>query len=339
MKRALVTLLAVALLVGGLSLGAQAKEKDTLPVLRRKLLEAQDAEAIDKALHALALKIGQPAFFADHGAFADWLGTVPDGRADHTLVRRHRGWALVRAKRGDEAIPHLELALKDNPSDGLTRAWLADGLRQGKRFMEAAEMLAAAVRCGAKGTYVDDTIVSIIFKFRAEKISGHADDLPEYVLAAHHYLRVKPDPKIDHMVARALLDDFKVFEQPDRTRGKSWALTASLHALAATKATEPLAGLGQLVYDAAKALEYLDTETGGNTLRFDLLAAAYKIGADRTGGPNRSPDVVVWLAEGAAKEGRFELAHRLVQERLEISDSPRARRLLAKLPPDLGSDG
>lgn len=334
-------LLGLVLCVGAVLLGAALSSEagDTLPDLRRDLLNAQDAEQMGKALHALTLKIGTSGFFADHGAFADWLGGLPDGRPNHPLVKRHRGWALVMAKRGDEGVPHLEEALKNDPSDGLTRAWLADALRQGKRFMEAATMLTSAVQCGQSGKYVDDMIASIIFSFRREKLSGHADDLPEYVLAARTYLGVKPDPRIHQLTARLLLDDFATFEKPDRTRGKSWARAAGELALTGITTARALSGgEAKLAYDAARALEVLDRETQGKTLRFDLLATAYRLSIDPNGGPNARPDVVVWLAESAAQEGRFELAHRLVQERLEISESPRARRLLMKLPPDLGMD-
>jgi tetratricopeptide (TPR) repeat protein len=324
----------VVVLVLGATLVSDAKE--SLPDLRRNLLNAHDPKQTGKALHALTLKIGTPGFFADHAAFADWLGTLPDGRADDLLVRRHRGWALVKAKRGGEAVPHLEAALKANPSDGLTRAWLADALRQDKRFMEAAVMLTAAVQCGEKGTYVDEMIHSIVFAYRRSQLSGHADDLPEYVLAARTYLGVKPDAKLQRLTARLLLDDFATFEKPDRTRGKSWARAAGELALHGITTSATVAGDVQLAYDAARALEVLDTQTKGKTLRYDLLAAAYRLGRDPNGGPNARPDVIVWLAECAAREGRFDLAYRLVQERLEISESPRAKRLLRKLPPDLG---
>ncbi|MDJ0522777.1 MAG: hypothetical protein QNJ90_11980 [Planctomycetota bacterium] len=334
--RAILVVGVIALLLGT-GLVSDAKEK--LPDLRRNLLNAHEAKQMDRALHALTLKIGAPGFYADHGAFADWLGTLPDGKADHPLVKRHRGWALVKAKRGGEGIPHLEAALKSNPSDGLTRAWLADALRQGGKFMEAATMLTSAVQCGERGTYVDETIASILFAFRRSQISGHADDLPEYVLAARIYLGVNPDPKIHHTTARMLLDDFAVFEKPDRTRGKSWARAAAEHALLGiTTAPKLIGGDLQLAYDAARALEAVDAETKGNTLRYDLLETAYRLGIDPNGGPHARPDVVVWLAECAAREGRFDLAYRLVQERLSISESPRAKRLLMKLPPDLGGD-
>ncbi len=338
--RRLTTILCAAALLLGPALLSHAKEREkTLPDLRRDLLNAQDEKQLGLALHALTTKIGTSGFFADHGAFADWLGTLPDGRPQQPLVRRHRGWALIKAQRGAEGVPHLEAALKTDPSDGLTRAWLADGMRQSKRFMEATEMLASAVTCGQSGKYVDDMIAKIIFAFRRAVLSGHADNLPEYVVAARKYLAVRSDPKIHHLTARLLLDDFATFEKPDRTRGKSWARAAGRHALIGiTTATEATAGDLQLAYDAARALALLDRQTGGATVRFDLLATAYKLGRDPSGGPNANPDVVTWLAEGAALEGRYELAYRLVQERLEISGSPRAKRLLMRLPPDLGED-
>ena len=42
------------------------------------------------------------------------------------------------------------------------------------------------------------------------------------------------------------------------------------------------------------------------------------------------------MIESALREGRYELAARLARQRLDLSDSPAARRVLAALPPDLG---
>ena len=330
---ALTTGLVVAVLLG--ALGAAAK--DTLPELRRNLLNAHGAPQLEKALFELTEKIGVEGFYADHGAFADWLAGLPDGKPEHPLVRQRIGWALVRAKRGAEAVPHLEAALKGDPSAGLTRAYLGEALRQSKKYMPAAEMLASAVRCGEDGDFVPESLVSTLVLMQQSAISGHADDLPGYVLAAEAYLRVKADPRIHQMVADMLLTDFQTYEKPERDRGQSWARSAAHHVLKAL-ALSPgkLANGAQMAYDAAQALEVLTRKTNGSTLRFDLLCQAYKLGIDPADGTHARPQVLTLLAEAAAAEGRFELAYRIAQERLGISNSPRARRLLMQLPPDLG---
>lgn len=318
-------------------LATAADAKDTLPDLRRKLLEAQGEARIGKALDDLSATVGKPGFFEDHGAFGDWLGTLPDGRAEHPLVRLRRGWAYVAAKRGEEAIPHLEVALKDDPGDGLRRAYLGEALRQAERFTEAGDMLAAAVRCGHHGKHVHESILKTIFDARRATISGHADDLPAYAKIAAAYLAVRPEPDIHFVVAQLLLQDFDTYEKPDRTRGKLWARTAGAHALEAfRRSPTPPRGGAELAFDAARALEHLDRVEEGKTDRFELLVKAHELGQDPNGGTPMYPQVLVFLGEIAAREGRFRLAHRLGTQRLEISNSPRARRLLRSLPPDLG---
>ena len=140
-------------------------------------------------------------------------------------------------------------------------------------------------------------------------------------------------------IAKPILvgDEARIRETPERTRAKLWARTAGAHALEAFRlAKTPPQGGAELAFDAARALEYLDRATEGRTDRFDLLVKALELGQDPNGGPPQFPQVLVFLAEGAAREGRFELAHRLATQRLEVSNSPRARRLLRSLPPDLG---
>lgn len=332
--RATLLLLVPALLLAA-TLTALA-EAETLPVLRRKLLEAGTEQQVGYALDKLTAKIGKDGFYADHAAFGDWLGTLPDGKDAHPIVRLRRGWAYVRAKRGEEAIPHLEAALQNDPGDGLVRAYLGEALRQVKRYTEAAAMLAKAVECGERGQHVEESFRETIFALKASKISGHAEDLPEYVTAIQVWLQVKPDPMWHHTLARLLLQDYATFEKPDRERGKLWAETAGRHALLSFRtATGPIENQDVLAYDAAVALAELDGERGGRTDRFDLLAWALKFGRLPGDGGHKRPQVLTWLAEAAAEEERYELAFRLAQQRLAISDSPQVRRLLMTLPPDL----
>ncbi len=331
-----VLLLLAPVLACVVSLSALA-EDETLPTLRRKVLEARTEQQVGYALDKLTAKIGKDGFYADHAAFAEWLGTLPDGKDKHPIVRLRRGWALVRAKKGAEAVPHLEAALKNNPGDGLVRAYLGEALRQAKRYKEAVEMLAKAVECGEKGKHLDESFRNAVFAIRKGQIAGHADGLPDYVTAIRVWLRVKPDPMWDHTVAKMLLEDYKTFELPKRPRAKVWAEAAGRHALASMRVaiSAPIAGQDQLAYDAAVALEVLDKERKGATDRFDLLAWAYKLGVLPNDGGHKRPQVLTWLAEAAASEQRYELAFRIAQQRLEVSDSPQVRRLLMKLPPDL----
>lgn len=331
-------LLACALLASVPGLHA---EEETLPVLRRKLLEApaDKEQAIGYALDRLTAHIGPGEFFEDHGAFADWLATIPDGRAEHPLVRLRRGWAYVRARRGKEAVPHLEAALKDNPSDGLRRAYLGEALRQSGRLEEAAAMLITAAELGHEGTHLDESFRNTVHGLRMAQIAGHAEGLPDYVRTIQAWLEVRPTAAWHFSLARWLLDDMATFEKPDRERGKQWAETAGRHALQALDLDATgFEGAVELAFDAAAALEVVDAERGGRTARFDLLAWVYRLGAIPAEDSHRYPTAITWLAEAAAREGRFELAFRLATRRLEISWSPRARRLLMRLPPDLEVD-
>ena len=339
MSRARTALVFVFLLAAWGFSGLLASAADTLPVLRRKLLEARTEEQVNQALFDLSETIGKPDYFPDHLAFAEWLVALPDGRPEHRLVRQRIGWAYILAKKGEKGVAALEAASKDDPSNGLTRAYLGEALRQAGRNEDAATMLAAAVKCGERGTFVHDAIVATIIQAQGAEIPGHADDLPLYVKAGETYLAVMPDARIHQMLADMLLKDFKTFEKPDRKRGQLWAQVAGKHLLAAIEgSTQKLANADQMAYDAAVALAVADRESKGDTLRFDLLAQAYILGRSPSDGTHARPQVLTWLAEAAAQEGRFELAYKLATERLEISDSARARRLLMRLPPDLGRD-
>ncbi|MDA1195260.1 MAG: hypothetical protein O2894_08750 [Planctomycetota bacterium] len=333
--------LALTLLCAGLTAGlvVVAYAEDSLPDLRRRLLEAQGEGRIGGALDKLVETIGKPGYFEDAGAFGDWLGTLPDGRAEDPLVKLRRGWAYVVAKRGADAVALLEAAVADNPGDGLRRAYLGEALRQAARPVEAAAMLASAVKCGHHGQHVHESILKSIFDSRRASLAGHADDLPDYVTVAETYLAVRSEPDIQFVVAQLLLEDFATYEKPERSRGMLWARTAARHALDALRtAPTPPAGGAKLAYDAAAALEYVDGKEQGATDRYDLLVKALELGRDPSGGPPLYPQVFIFLAEAAAREGRFELAYELATKRLEVSNSPRARRLLAALPPDLGTE-
>lgn len=137
-------------------------------------------------------------------------------------------------------------------------------------------------------------------------------------------------------MARALLDDLKAFETTTSERGQAWALFAGELAHGLLARAPGLEGGLDLAADAGLALTDLDRAKEGRTPRFDLLARAYALGRIPEREGHERPELLAVLAEAALAEGRYELAHRLARERLAISESPAARRVLLRLPPDVG---
>ena len=313
----------------------EAKEP-TLPELRRRVLEARDEQQIGAALDVLQTRIGKEEALPDAGAFGDWLGELPDGRNKHPLVLIRRGWAYVTARRGKEAVPLLETALQDDPSKGYVRAYLGQAQYQVGEAQKALETLASALKTGYDQPYVRETALQAVLWLRREHPAKDAEGLPVYAKAAGSYLLTVVDDVLAATLARALLDDFAAYEKPATERGQTWAKHAGELAQAVLFRKPTTEGGPRLALDAAAALTALDAETEGRTPRFDLLSAAYALGkpAEREG--HDLPEVLPLLAEAALAEGRYDLAHRLARERLAISESPAARRLLLALPPDLG---
>lgn len=336
MKRLTLALVAAALVVGVSR--AHAEDRRSLADLRRALVFAQSADQTNKALDELTARIGKQGGFPDHGAFGDWLGALPSKRAKHPRIQQRRGWAYVVAKRGDEAVTPLEVALRDNPSDGLTRAYLGEALRQSGRHKEALSMLATALVAGYGEPHVKESAIEAALSLRRDTDAVKAAaGLPAYATGLIEVRKARIDPELDSIIARWLLWDLRTHDKPSSVRGKQWAQTAAKHALASIDlAKEPVPGSDLLAFDAGVALQPQDLETGGRTARFDLLSHACRLGtAFAQDGPHRVPAAYTHLAEAATAMGRYELAGRLVRKRLEISFSPRAWRLLKRLPPDV----
>lgn len=320
-----------------LVLAAPVSGDDTsIPDLRRRLLETHTPDEIGHVLDLLVDRIGKDPGFADAGAFGDWLGQVPDGRDRHPAVLLRRGWAYVAAKRGPEAVPLLEAALKDDPSSGRTRAYLGEALRQAGEPTRGVEMLTTGVKAGYDDKFVKESVLKAAFTLRRDRPVKEAEGLPEYASSFATFLSVKPDAELCATVGRWLLDDFGAYEKGTTERGRTWAVAAGGHVVRAL-ALDPRTGGGAvLAFDAAAALESLDVEKRGATDRFDLLSLAYALGRPEGEGPHLLPEVMPLLAEAALCEGRFEMANRFARERLALSDSPAARRVLLRLPPDVG---
>lgn len=331
--RSLLPALLLALLAAA---GLWAGDGPTIPELRRALLEARSDERVGFALDRLQARIGAPEF-PDAGAFGDWLAQLPDGRAAHPVVRLRRGWAYVTARRGAQAVELLEGALRDDPGSGFVRACLGEALRQAGRLAPAMEMLASARRTGYAAPHLRQSLEECFHGLRAGGAVKDAPGLPDYAAGAQAWLAHGPDPALQALLARALLDDLSAYDAPTRERGRLWARTAAPHALAAP-ADEPAqrVSAAQMALDAALALEGEEAAQPGRTLRFDLLARAYALGTPLEREGHDLPEVLPLLAEAAIDEGRPELAARLARQRLDLSESPAARRVLLRLPPDLG---
>lgn len=308
----------------------------TLPELRRQVLEASSHDAVGRALDQIQARVGREPSLPTLAALGDWLGELPDGRARHPVVLARRGWAYVSSRRGAEAVPLLEAALEDDPSKGYVRGYLGEALRQAGRSGEALDMLATAVKCGYDVAHVRESALNAVLTSRIDKPARESEGLPEYAQAAARWLLVVDDLALRVSLARWLLDDLKAYDAPGGERGRRWARAASEHAHHALARSPEIPGGARLALDAAVALEPLDQAEGGRTLRFDLLALAYVLGKplDREG--HDLPEALPLLAEAALTEGRYELAARLARERLDLSESPAARRVLLRLPPDLG---
>jgi hypothetical protein len=334
LPRWLALLVPAALLAAAFS-AAHAKEP-ALADLRRRILEAHTSETVGAALDAVQARIGKDDELPDAGAFGDWLGKLPDGRAEHPAVVVRRGWAYVAARRGSDAVPLLEKALKDDPSQGYVRAYLGEAKRQAGDPAAALAMLATAVKAGYDAPHSRDTALQCVLGLRKSKPPKEADGLPDYAKAAAPYLAAVDDRALEATVARALLDDLAAFDTPTGARGRTWAAEAARLTLSVLAKERGVSNGAQMAIDAAAALEPVDVESGGRTLRFDLLALAYDLGkpTDREG--HDHPGVLVLFAEAALREARYDLAHRLARERLAISESPAARRVLLRLPPDVG---
>jgi tetratricopeptide (TPR) repeat protein len=343
MSRRVVPLLVLLVAIVAGPRGARSEDEDSLPVLRRHLMFAQGRDQTGRALDALATRIGKDPAFPDHGAFGDWLGDLPSGKSLDPLVQLRRGWAYVTAKRGPDAIAPLEAALKDDPASGLTRAYLGEALRQSGRCVEALDMLALAIGSGETGRHVVESAIEAALALRRDQGKPSGEGLPPYangLRAVIDALSYDSRAELDATLAQWLLADLVAYERPDTSRGRLWATTAGEHALAAIRgAAEPQAGSARMAYEAAVAMTAADADARGRTIRFDLLAEAVRVG-DRLSGddPHPVPQVFVLLAEAAAAEGRYALAYRMAKRRMQISWSPRARRVLDRLPPDLGAD-
>lgn len=329
-RHVLVSTLVVVLLgsvLVGLSTRARSEEP-TLDDLEARLASARNAHERDAALDQIQERIPDPR------RLAQWLGALPDGVRRQGEVMLRRGWAHLAAGDPAAARPLLEEVQAKEGAQGVVQAYLGEVTRLDGDPERALELLTAACELGYRDGFVVESGRKAAYDLRLASPSKDAKGVPAYATALAKLVASWDHPLLRGTLARWLLEDYRAYAVPSRDRAKAWARFAAPHALAAA-ATEPVSGVGPiLLLEAAQALRVEDRESGGGTLRFDLLAEAYTRARSPDG--HRLPQAVALLAEAALGEQRYSLAHRLARERLTISDSPLARRVLDALPPDVG---
>ena len=309
--------------------GRQARsDEPTLDDLQARLTSARNAHERDAALDQIQERISDPR------RLAQWLGALPKGVRSQGEVLLRRGWAHLAAGDPTAARPLLEKVHAKGGAQGVVQAYLGEVTRLDGDPERALELLAAACELGYRDGFVVESGRKAAYDLRLASPSKDAKGVPAYATALAKLVASWDHPWLRGPLARWLLEDYRAYAVPSRDRAKAWARFAAPHALAAA-ATEPVSGVGPiLLLEAAEALRVEDRESGGGTLRFDLLAEAYTRARSPDG--HRLPQAVALLAEAALAEQRYSLAHRLARERLTISDSPLARRVLDALPPDVG---
>lgn len=337
MKPSMVLFLAPAFLLTLAVLGVARSEGRDLGTLERALEKARTPAATEAALDALGERIGKEPGFRDAGAFGDWLGSRRGGVAERPRVMLRRGWAYLAARRPDEAKPLLE-SVKRHGGDasGVALAYLGETARQEGDLERALELLTDAAREGYRDPFVMESAQKAAFQMRQGTPSKAFDGLPDYAVASRSFFTVYPHPLFQGAVARWLLDDYGAYARPGAERSVVWARAAADLALPAVQAAPTSGADARLAFDAAQALALEDDKTDGKTLRWALMAWAYRLGNRPDQDTHDIPQAIVELAQMAVRDGRYELANRLARQRLAISDSPAARRVLAALPPDLG---
>jgi tetratricopeptide (TPR) repeat protein len=298
--------------------------------------EKRDARALAVALDDANKLVGE--VFPDGGDLADWLGTLPESVARLVPVKVRRGWLYVVAKRGADAKAPLESVLGVEPNNGEARAYLGEARRQTGDLEGATADLLRALETGASDALVLPSARRIVIALHEKPPPSDGQGLPAYANAAGRFLARRRMDDVDRGVADWL--DFDAHAA--RSLPKRAAL---LRAEAVRRAWSWVEG-GDAAEAHARARKAVDVAEWVAALgaerprdlpaRFDLLAAAVRLGETGEGDRHEVPEALAGLAEEALARGRYLLAAHLARRRLSMGDSPAARRVLLACPPDVG---
>ena len=337
--------LALAAVVFGLLARPARAEEEAVERAKAAVIAAAakgDGPAVASALDA-AQKLAAPGqVWPDLGAFADWLETLPDQVNALRTVRLRRAWAYVSAKRGQNAMPILEALRKADPKDAVVLAYVGEAKRLVGEPLDAVAAMKTALAAGAPEELVVPTLRKIAYEAQqSEPRPAEGEEpkgLPAWIATGEAVLAVKDLPDVRLSLVRWA----QAAAESDRgERGRllrEKAIVFAWPTLVNPPADRSAVGisLARLAFDLARARGTLPADAKGLPARFDLLAAAVRLGQPAGGEGHEVPEALALLAEEAAAKGRFLLAERLARRRLAISDSAVARRVLLSLPPDVG---
>jgi hypothetical protein len=224
-----------------------------------------------------------------------------------------------------------------DPKHAEARAYLGEAKRLAGDATGAANDLARALDDGAADALVLPAVRRIVIGLREKPPPVASEALPAYAQVAARFLSRRRMDDVSRAVADWLdWDAWQARSVPKRA--------AFLRAEAVRRAWDWVEGgaADEAVARARKAFEAAEWAATLGDLsrsvpdRFDLLAAAVRLGETGEVERHEVPEAVAALAEVALERGRWVLAASLARRRLAISDSPAARRVLLALPPDVG---
>jgi hypothetical protein len=298
--------------------------------------EKRDSRALAKALDDANSLVG--TVFPDGGDLADWLGTLPEPVARLVAVKVRRGWLYVVAKRGLEAKAPLESVLGVEPGNGEARAYLGEARRLTGDLEGATGELLRALDTGASDALVLPAARRIVIALHEKPPESDSQGLPAYATAAGRFLARR---RMDD-VHRAVADWLDYDAERARSIPKRAAM---LRAEAVRRAWSWIDGGEQAeahararkAVEVAEWVAWLGAERPRDLPeRFDLFAAAVRLGEVGESDRHEVPEALAGLAEEAVARGRYLLAATLARRRLSMGDSPAARRVLLACPPDVG---
>jgi hypothetical protein len=338
-RRSVVLSLCVASLAAAALVARAGFAGDDLEELRGEIVrasQANDAARVVRALDRVASMVGPEKAFADVGAAADWVAALPDGVTGRPVVQVRLGWMYVTGLRGPDALPHLEKALRAAPSDARARAYFAEAKRQAGEPAAAAGELARAIGDGVPDDLAEWGVTKLVAGLLTYGKKGEGTALPEYASAAETVFAAKDFPAVRRSVALRLSFDAEE-ERVDAERSTALRTAAVRHAWAYLRRAPADGESARLSYEASRWVAALgDARPSGLPERFDLLAAAVRMGETSDPEAHQVPEALAAMAEEALAKGRFVLAERMARRRLAMSDSPAARRVLLRVPADVG---
>lgn len=343
--RALVVVVGLAGAVAPAALAppvARAEDAET-DAAKAALLAAaatKDPQKVAAALDRADALVGPGATFPTRADLADWIGGLPAELTSRPEVRLRRAWLYLAGKRGADAVPLLTEALAAAPKDGMLHAYLGEAKRQAGDLAAAVASFLAALDLGADDGHVLPPVRRLVFDLHQERERDPADALPRYATVPLPLLDRRRMPDVEEALYDWLEYDAQA-ARPDAGRVGRFRVAAAAHALrAARPAADVPEGdrlrLARKALASGRALAALGPLPAGAPAPFDLFAAAVRLG--ETGGSEGHlvPEALTSLAEAALERGRFVLAATLARRRLGISDSPGARRVLERVPADVG---